>query len=86
MKVILGLLMILGGIVLGLYVGLWWAFIGGIIQLIQAIRAPELIISKLAWGITKIIFAQFFGYISAYVLVIPGIILINKSKKSVNSD
>ena len=78
MRTILGLILIVMGIVLGLYVGFWWAFIGGIVQIVNGIRAPEIVALTLAWGIAKVVFASFFGWISAMVLIIPGWALINE--------
>lgn len=72
MKSIFGLVMIVGGIVLGLYVGLWLMFIGGIVQIIEAIRAPELVAMSVAIGVVKIIFAGISGGLSALVLILPG--------------
>ncbi len=76
MKLILGVLLIICGIGLGGYVGIWWCFIGGIIQVIEQIRAVELSAIVVAIEIFKIFVAGFCGIISAMVFVIPGITLI----------
>lgn len=73
MKTILGLLVIIAGIALGIYVGLWLCFVGGIIQLVDAIKAaPNVDGMEIAWGVLRIVFAGFAGMISAFVLLIPG--------------
>ncbi len=72
MKPLIGLILIIAGIILGIYVGLYLCFIGGIIGLIEAVRAPELLASKVAWSIAKIVFASFLGWLSAFVLIFPG--------------
>lgn len=72
MKVVIGLLMIVGGIALGLYAGLWWAFVGGIIQIISAVQASPIPPADIAWGVVKIVFAGLIGGVSALVLVVPG--------------
>ena len=72
MKSILGLVMIVGGIVLGLYVGVWLMFIGGIVQIIQAVKAPEIVAMTVAIGVAKIVFAGISGGLSAIVLILPG--------------
>ena len=57
MKAFLGLLMILGGVVLGFYVGFWICFIGGIVDIINAFKASEPVaVSIIGWGILKIFF------------------------------
>lgn len=76
MKTVIGLIMMLGGVILGLYMGIWWAFIGGIVQVIQEIRAEDLHALNVAIGVAKIIFAAFIGWVSAAVLLLPGWIMI----------
>jgi hypothetical protein len=79
MKAFIGLLLVISGAALGLYVGLYLCFICGIIELIQAIRAPELIASTVAWSIVKIMFAGLAGWISAILLVVPGVAMLADS-------
>jgi len=76
MKSILGIILIILGIFAGVYVGLWWAFIGGIIVVIQEIRAEELVAMNIALGIIRIIFASFLGTITAMFFIVTGITLI----------
>jgi hypothetical protein len=75
---VLGVLLVLAGIGIGLYFGLWWAFIGGIIQVIEQIRAEHLDASIVAFGIAKVIFAGVIGWAAAAVCLIPGAALLNK--------
>lgn len=77
MKKLLGLLMCIAGVCLGLYVGLYLCFVCGIIDLINQVRAPQLSASAVAWDIVRIMFAGFAGYVSAFVLLIPGMSLLN---------
>jgi len=76
MKSILGIILIILGIFAGVYVGLWWAFIGGIIVVIQEIRAEELVAMNIAIGNIRIIFASFLGTITAMFFIVTGITLI----------
>ena len=74
MRQIVGISIILGGIVLGLYVGLWVCFIGGIVQLINEIKSPEAVVAmNIAWGIAKIVFAGLFGWLAGLLFIIPGL-------------
>ncbi len=75
-KLITGIVLMVLGAILGLYVGLWVCFIGGIVDVIDQIRAENLEAMVVAWGIAKVIFAGFFGYLSAAVLMLPGYALI----------
>ena len=76
MKAIIGLILIVLGVVLGLYAGVWWAFVGGIVQVITEIRADEMNTMSLAWGIARILFCAVIGWISALILIFPGLALI----------
>ena len=73
MKKAVGLCLIVLGVAYGLYFGLWWAFIGGIIDVINEIRAPELSAAGVAIGIAKVVFAGFIGWASALAMVLFGI-------------
>ena len=76
MKSILGLVLIILGIVVGLYLGVWVMFIGGIIQIAKSIQ-PEVIAMGIAWGVIKILLATLVGWLSAICLVSSGVALIN---------
>ncbi|AKO92031.1 hypothetical protein BEH_07910 [Priestia filamentosa] len=80
MKSILGVLLILGGVVLGAYVGVWVCLVGGIVGLVSAVN---MLIDKegldgmlVAFSILKIMFAGFFGYISVVVGFFSGAALL----------
>lgn len=76
MKATIGLFLIVAGIAVGLYCGLWWAFIGGIIAVIEQIRAPHMEATTLAIGIARIVFAAFIGWMCALIFLIPGVALV----------
>ena len=67
-----GIIMIVFGIALGVYAGLWWAFIGGIIQVVEAVKASPVEAMDLALGIVRIVFAGAIGVLTAMVAVFPG--------------
>jgi hypothetical protein len=74
---IVGVLMMIAGVVFGVYAGLWWAFIGGIVDVITAIKAPELVVMSIAIGIAKVMFAGLIGVVSGIFAVLPGYALLN---------
>ena len=55
MKKFLKILLVVGSIVLGLYVGLWLMFIGGIIQIANNINPIDGL--QIALGVCRIIFS-----------------------------
>ena len=72
MRNFIGLLMIIAGIILGLYVGVVVCFVGGITQIIVAITTPPVLASPIAWGVAKIVFAGLAGWVCAIALILPG--------------
>lgn len=71
LRIILGVLLIVGGILLGLYVGLWVCFIGGIVQVINAIKNDANAMG-IALGIVRIVSASFVGILTFYILAAIG--------------
>ena len=60
MKKIIGILIVIVGIALGIYVGAWLMFIGGITQIVNSIN-PVL---GIALGIARIVFCEIGGFIA----------------------
>jgi len=75
LKNIVGLTLICGSIALGVYVGFWLMFIGGIIEVINSIT-PVINNSGIAWGIVKVIFADVIGVITFFVVAGIGTLLL----------
>lgn len=76
---VLGVLLIVLGIALGLYVGVWVMFIGGIFEIVDFIKLGLEDYSMLAWGIIKIILSSLVGWLCAFILIVPGGSLIGES-------
>lgn len=76
MQNVIGVLMIIGGIVCGLYAGIWWAFVGGIVDIINEVKAQEIEAINVAIGIAKVLFAGAIGQLSAVFLIIPGLAIL----------
>jgi hypothetical protein len=79
MKVWLGLLLVVLGIALGLYVGVWLCLIGGIVQFVEAVKMTPVDAWGIAFGIARFFLASVCGMVSAMLLVIPGAALIKNS-------
>lgn len=54
MKQIIGILIAIAGIALGLYIGVWLMFVGGIIQIVNSINPANGL--GIALGILRIVF------------------------------
>ena len=72
MKGILGFIFIIAGILVGLYIGVWICFIGGIVQIIEQVRAENLEPIKVAVGIAKIFLSGLAVWLSATIFILPG--------------
>lgn len=72
MKAIIGFILIVIGILAGFYIGVWVCFIGGIVQIIEQIRAENLVAIKVAIGIARIFLAGLAGWLSAIIFIVPG--------------
>ncbi len=75
MKTLLGLLFLVLGICLGVYVGGYLMFIGGIIQLIQSVT-PVVVASGIAFGVAKVFFSGFVGWGITMILCGLGTIIL----------
>ena len=81
MKKLIGILLIVAGVIFGIWLGVWVCFIGGIIHVIEQVRAPHIDATILALNIAKIVFAGFIGWVSAFALIFPGVAMFFSGKK-----
>jgi len=63
---IVGILLFIGGICAGIYVGFWLMFVGGIMDIVNTIKAPVTEASQIGWGVLKMMFAGFTGAMTFY--------------------
>lgn len=84
MKFFLGFGMVIAAVLLGLYVGVWVCFVGGIFGILEVINgmiAGSGIDSMLtAISVAKIMFAGVAGYLAAAFLALPGVHLMEKHR------
>lgn len=76
-KTILGIILIGLGVIFGLYMGVWVCFIGGIVQVIEQIRAEELVAMEVGIGIARVMFAAVIGWLSGIIAILPGVALLD---------
>ena len=75
MRQLFGAFLVFFGICFGLYIGIWWGFIGGIVAVAEALKASEVVPYDVAYGIARIFFCQFLGLAAGAILAFPGFIL-----------
>lgn len=68
-KFILGVLLILTGIAVGVYVGVWVMFVGGIKEVVDGFNVePNADSSKIAWGVVRVVFASTVGVFVGFII------------------
>ena len=67
-----GVILMLAGLGLAIYAGLWWAFIGGIVQIVEAVKADPIIAMDIALGLARVVCAGFIGVVTGVVAIFPG--------------
>lgn len=72
MKRLLQILIIVGSIIGGLYIGIWLMFVGGIIQITNNINPADGF--QIAIGICRIVFCEIAGVIPIVGITIAGIL------------
>lgn len=77
MKIFIAVIMLIGGVVLGGYVGVWLMFIGGIVQIIEQVRAEHLEAMQVGFGVARIFLAGLSGMLSAMFLIIPAMAILS---------
>lgn len=77
MKNLMGILLVITGCTLGVYVGFWWALVGGTVDIIVAAKAEDVLAIEIAIGVTKVVFSGLIGLAVFYLFVVPGYLLMN---------
>lgn len=76
MKFLVGVSMVIIGILLALFVGVWLCLIGGVTQIIRALTNPEGIEAlKIGIGVARIACAGIAGVLTFICFYLPGVSL-----------
>ena len=76
MQAVIGLALMVFSVFFGFYAGVWVCFIGGIVDIIEQIKRPDLSALIVAWGMFKILFAGVIGWISGIFMFGSGYALL----------
>lgn len=57
MRGLLAFLCVLAGIAASMYLGICWALIGGVLLVVEQVRAPELSSTQVAYGVIRVLLA-----------------------------
>jgi len=74
---IIGLVLLVGGILVGLYMGIWWAFYGGLVTVIEASKITPIESTNIAYGITRMVFAVPIGWFCFIITSWSGYLLVS---------
>lgn len=75
MRQLFGMMLVLLGVCVGLYVGIWWGFIGGIVAVAEALKATDVSSYEVAYGVARFFFCQLLGFAAGCLFVLPGVVL-----------
>lgn len=76
MKLAMGLFGMVIAVALGLYLGLWVMFVGGIIQAVHAFTQYDPVsASQLAFGIVRVLGSSLVGWLSFAIFALPSMAL-----------
>ena len=73
--------MVLVGLAFGIYIGLWFCAIGGIVQAVDGIKADPVDSLDIAVGAVRLPVAAPAGWVAFFVLAIPGSTLLHDKPK-----
>lgn len=76
MRKVFGWILIVGGIALGIYVGVWVMFVGGVVQLIDAVKVTPVDALNTAFGLVRIILSGITGWCLGACGVTLGMLLL----------
>ena len=79
-NLIMGFACIIAGIATGIYFGLWWAFIGGIIDIINAVTPTPISTMGIAFGVLKMVLASAIGWVCVAIFWVVGMSFLNDVK------
>lgn len=84
MRYVFGVTGLIASIVVGLYVGFWVCFVGGLVDIVTEIASlfisSQINVWTVVWGIVRFMFAGTLGYLSFVVLFIPSLITLGWSE------
>lgn len=69
---LIGFIIGICGVIFGLYFGFWVMFVGGLVDIIDAVKAPVTSVSIIGFGVLKMMFASFVGGIIVWAAVALG--------------
>jgi hypothetical protein len=77
---IIGLILVAVGVCAGVYFGVWWAFIGGIIAFVEAVQATPIEAMDVGLAVARVFFAGLIGWASAFICMLPGMAMLSDGK------
>lgn len=75
LKLIIGCILLFGSIALGIYVGFWLMFVGGIVQIVDSIKYDTNALG-IAFGFIRIFFSGIVGWLAGTLSCLIGTILL----------
>ena len=76
MKFLSGLIMIIVGIALALYIAIWWGVIEPIMSIAEMIDTDTVTAGAIGWEVCKFFFKEALAGIVYWILAVPGMALV----------
>lgn len=70
-----GSVLVVLGVLFGLYVGIWWALVGGVFDIIAGFESVPLDSYLIGIGFLKVILYELIGVVAGFLASLPGIVL-----------
>lgn len=67
-----GILIVLAGVLLGIWLGIVVMLVGGIIQGVHGVTAHPVNGTDIGWGVVRVLFSGFVGWVSGLLVVAVG--------------
>jgi ABC-type microcin C transport system permease subunit YejE len=80
-RIIIGCIIMIMGLIVGVYIGIWECFIGGIVDVIEQLKTQNINSLSIALGIAKVTFSGLFGFIFGSSIIYAGLRLIKVKRK-----
>jgi hypothetical protein len=78
---LIGVLLIIGGVVAGVYAGFWLCFVGGILDIVHGFKADPTNDGQIVWGFIKaLVLPETVGVVVFVVIALIGAIFLGWEK------
>jgi uncharacterized membrane protein HdeD (DUF308 family) len=71
-----GVFLVIAGMAAAIYLGGYLMLIGGIVQIVEAVKMDDIPAASVAWGVARVLLAGFTAGICVLITFVPGAALL----------